>query len=410
MLRQIRPIFLVSILFLLLLPVVGVSTVRAQDLPGISDLGVEYIFGEQITFRAQVASIADVKQAWVTYSLQGETSSHIEPMDIDPTGELRCTVVIDLERLNPFSTVNYHFSIGLLNGGTIESPAFSFDYMDNRFDWEALESGGFLVHWYQGDRVLAQSVADIAQESLQHASTLMAFADPGTVDIYVYASSDEMIQALPSNGYERVVGHASPALSLVVVALPAGPDQRLLAEQRIPHEIMHILLYRQTGNRAGSLPAWLNEGLASINELYPDPDYQILLENAYQEDRLLPIDQLCQSFPSATNGVGLAYAQSASFTRYLHRTYGSAALETLVSGYADGLSCERGVEVAYERTLAVLERDWKSAVFAGVEFEKPDHLNLLPWIAIVAAAVAVPLISALTSLRKPTPREKTTHG
>lgn len=407
--RQSNRTFLTCLLVILSLTTAVVTPTRAQDTAGITDLGVEYSFGDQITFRAQFEPADEFSEGWVTFGGRGEADTHVEPLVVSLTGELSYTYRFDQGPIHPFVQVDYHFSVQRNNGKTVDSPNFSFHYIDNRFVWETLESGGFQIYWYEGDPAFAQFAADVAQEGLQRASTIMPFADPGSVDIYIYASMDEMALALPINGFERVVGHADPGLSLIVVSLPPGGERRLLAEQAIPHEIMHILLYHKTGFRTSTLPAWLNEGLASLNELYPDPNYQILLENAVKENRLLPINQLCQSFPSDTSGVALAYAEAASFTRYLHRTYGSSALEALVAGYADGLSCERGVEVAYTQSLTDLDLAWQTAAFAGTEEVEPEQENLLPWLLIISAAVAVPLIAALTGMRKPL-SPKSAHG
>ena len=163
------------------------------------------------------------------------------------------------------------------------------------------------------------------------------------MDIYAYASAKDMQEILQSIKKNWIGAHADPDLGVMVLSLPEGPEQRLEMERQIPHELMHILLYKMVGAGYVNLPAWLSEGLASVAELYPNPDYLVLLENAHNKGNLPSIISLCQSFPRDASGAFLAYAQSASFTRYLHQRFGSSGMERLVRQYADGLDCERGI-------------------------------------------------------------------
>ncbi|HEX7973541.1 MAG TPA: peptidase MA family metallohydrolase, partial [Anaerolineales bacterium] len=188
-----------------------------------------------------------------------------------------------------------------------------------------------------------------------------------------------------------------------------GPDQRLLTEQRIPHELMHIMLYQSLGQGFANLPDWLNEGLASDAELYPNPDYQIILNSAYQKKSLLPISSLCQALPRDVSSALLAYAQSASFTRYLHHTYGMATMQSLVRDYGNGLDCGRGLEAALGQSLPQLERQWRQDTFAENASLTAAN-NLLPWGAMLVAVLGVPMILAVSRLRRASSAEIASDG
>ena len=68
-------------------------------------------------------------------------------------------------------------------------------------------------------------------------------------------------------------------------------------ETLIPHELAHVMLYRNVGEGYASLPVWLSEGIASLAELYPNPDYDQALSIASQNGSLLSIEELCDTFP-----------------------------------------------------------------------------------------------------------------
>ena len=161
-------------------------------------------------------------------------------------------------------------------------------------------------------------------------------------------------------------------------------------ERQIPHELMHILLFQELGPGYENLPTWFNEGLASIAELYPNPDYLILLDKARLNNTLLPIESLCQTFPREASGAFLAYAEATSFTRYLHQQFGTSGLKQLVMNFADGMDCQRGIQATYDETITQLERKWRREAF-GESIVSSALEKLLPWLVLAAAALLVPL-------------------
>ena len=161
-------------------------------------------------------------------------------------------------------------------------------------------------------------------------------------------------------------------------------------EQGIPHELMHIMLYQMVGPAYTNLPTWFNEGLASAAELYPNPDYQILLNNAHEKGSLLSIASLCNAFPRDASSALLAYSQSASFVRYLYHTYGTSGLNDMVTTYANGLDCERGAVSRIGKTLEQLERQWRQEVFAE-NANLTGLTNLFPWLVLSLAVLLGPL-------------------
>jgi hypothetical protein len=210
---------------------------------------------------------------------------------------------------------------------------------------------------------------------------------------YIYASAAEMQDTLliGDQAADQIAGHANSILGVIVVSIPPGPSQTLEIKRQIPHELSHVLLFRKLGNGYANLPQWLNEGLASTAELFPNPDYPILLDRAYDREVLLPIAQLCDRFPSDAANFQLAYAQAASFTWYLQGMYGNETMEALLAAYADGLDCQHGVSKIFDVTLTQLERDWRQN-----EFQENPFLAVLsesaPWLVLLAAILAPTII------------------
>jgi hypothetical protein len=378
------------------------APVQAQTQVGEAEAA--YLFGEQITFHARIQSPDPVEQVLIFYRVAGSNESRQGLMELTPEGDAVFRLDLTQQPLRAFSTITYWFEISTQGREPFTSETYPLFYEDNRFSWQARESGPFKVHWYEGDSGFAQDVLDVAQTALQRVQNLLPLElNAGQIDIYAYSTAIEMQTTLSAANPNWVAaGHADPDLGVMVVALPAGPDQSILMEQRIPHELMHILLYHDTQTSYSNIPTWLNEGMASNAEMYPNPDYLVLLESAREKGSLLPISSLCRTFPRDASSALLAYAESESFTRFLHKNFGASGLQDLVSQYKDGLDCGPGIQRAFGRTLPQLEHQWRREAFG----ESPlltALKKLSPWFVLLLLALAAPLGLIFLGLRKKPP-------
>ena len=392
----IAAIFLLTIL---LLAMASPALAQAEDVQ-VTDTSVDYTFGEKITFHARINSAVPIHNVVILFGGEEDTYTESGQASISPDGLVTYDYDLGSHPIRTFSRVDYRFRVSLQGNGVFTSPFYHFYYEDNRFDWQTLDEKPFRVHWYEGDISKAQSVLDVARSGLQRVQQLLSVPSPSSqIEIYVYASSKDMQETLESSSQDWVAGHADPNLGVMVVALPSSPEGRLLMEQRIPHELMHIMLYQMVGPAYINLPTWFNEGLASAAELYPNPDYQILLNNAHEKGSLLSIASLCNAFPRDASSALLAYSQSASFVRYLYHTYGTSGLNDMVTTYANGLDCERGAVSSTGKTLEQLERQWRQDVFAE-NASMTGLNNLFPWLVISLAILLGPLGLIFFKLRR----------
>lgn len=360
---------------------------------------IDYRFGEYISFRSLVQADSPINHVQMFIQREGSYDTISSGELIPEAGVVEYEINPNQEKIRAFSTAQYWYEITLENGDIIATPQQTFLYEDNRFTWATRLKLPFEIYWHEGDTAFGQNILDIAQQSLEYINSLLPVPSPEKVGVYAYANAVDMRDTLLVTDRSWVGAHTDPDLQVMVISLPPGPEQRLEMERQIPHELMHILLYQKIGPSYVNLPAWLNEGLASIAELYPNPDYLILLNSAYEKGNLLPIAALCTTFPRDAAGAYLAYAQAASFTRFLHQEFGSSGLEALLLAYADGLDCERGIQIALGSDLTQLEMRWRQDAF-GQDPVETAFTNLAPWIAILLAVLAVPTLILITSLRR----------
>ncbi len=363
---------------------------------------VEYTFGGQIQFLVRIQSDSPITSAWLNIQLQNNPVPVTLEISPGTNGQVQYALDPNSISMRAFSNVKYWYRLSFEDGTSQETEPAIFYYEDNRFTWQRLESGVFRLNWYSGDTEFANNVLDISNESLQKIQELLPVQAPDLVNIYIYPNSAEMQTTLLLSGQSWVAGHADPDLAVMVVALPPGPEQRLEARRIIPHELMHILLYQTISEGYHKLPAWLNEGMASLAELTPNPEYQKILDE--QNDSLIPLNALCSSFPPDSRGAGLSYAESSSFIRYLYRRFGSLGLQSLVQSYATGADCETAPQAALGASLSVLDAQWQQDTSTpNAEIQQPQSAQEAgPWTLLLGAVVVIPILLASVSLlRKP---------
>jgi hypothetical protein len=105
---------------------------------------------------------------------------------------------------------------------------------------------------------------------------------------------------------------------------------------------------------------------------------------------LLPLSDLCATFPSDTGSAFLAYAQAKSFVRFLIDRFGTTGLSSLISAYADGMDCEQGANRALEQPLSQLEALWRESAL-GENRSGVAAANLLPYFIVLGLAMFIPL-------------------
>jgi hypothetical protein len=370
------------------------TQVRAQSgTIQVTGVQVEFFFGDHVTFMANIQPAADVQEALVFFQAEGDTGTHYVQLQVGADGNAAYRVPVADAALRPFARINFWFRVTRTNGEVFTGAQYFFNYYDNRIAWQTMENTAVSVHWYDGDTAFGQGAFDTAAASLQSFNALIPGQMSAPVNVYIYATTADLQSAIEGQAWEA--GHASPDLGVVLVSISPGEDQMLLMRRQIPHEMAHVLLYQRVGAGYNQLPTWLNEGIASLAELYPNADYQTAVQTAGANDSLLPLTSLCGPFPADASGAFLAYAESDRVTRYIQSTYGTSALQALVLAYANGLGCEQGTQRAIGISLSQLDLRWRQAELGG-QASGVALQNLLPYLVILVIILAVPALGIRT--------------
>jgi hypothetical protein len=368
--------------------------VRAQS--GIAmQSTATYQFGTQITFVAQISAPVQIQQANLVIFDESQSLTHVQAVNF-VNGRSEYSFDTRQNLIQPFAVVRWYYELTLSDGSVLQSDSYSLHYDDNRFTWQKLEAGSLHVMWAQGDATFGQNALNAAQAGLQSINNIVPVDLTQSVDIFIYPTQNDLAVF---GGEVWEAGRAYPESGVALVVIALDSNQSVNMERLIPHELMHLMFYRQLGAGATNLPSWLNEGVATLAEINPTADYGIVLQDANTRNGLIPMVNLCASFPTDPAQAFLAYAEARSFTTYLRDTYGAPTLLNLAKVYAQGMDCQNGAQRALGTSLAKLESDWLEKSLGhnawGVVFR-----NLLPYLVLLGLLIFIPFILGLNASRQ----------
>ncbi|NPA06783.1 MAG: hypothetical protein GXO54_05190 [Chloroflexi bacterium] len=360
---------------------------------------VEVRFPDGVLITVPVPESLALRRLTVHLRPNASTQTYVGEMRIQ-NGIARYVHDARAKPLPLFGLIYYWFEGETETGEHFTSASFTFIYEDNRFTWHRLDQPPLQVFWYQNDASVGEAALNAGHIALQRAFVQWQGVWPPerTIRIYVYATYQDWqtaIQYAPNwSG-----GHADPAQAVVLVYGGMTPESRVELQRKVAHEVAHIVLYENMNRLVGPggyerLPWWLVEGIPSLAEPYPHPEYYLLLDEAAQQNRLIPLAELCNAQDVLGHDeayVRLAYAEAASVTTHIHGRYGPAGLQSLLQAYGMGASCQDGPRQALGLSLNELEEEWRQAWDL---YPKRD-MGLLWATGIMAVVVSLPLLLML---------------
>jgi hypothetical protein len=256
-------------------------------------------------------------------------------------------------------------------------------------DFDRIEAGWIVLEFPASVRLRIEPLVKEAEELRARLSSDLG--QPVLRDVLVrVARNPEQMAAIAPRGYRPfgyAAGMAYPSKHVILLSLQApdtweAPDLTELLD----HELTHVALTDGVGGQ--HIPRWFDEGFAihESGEL-PWRRFQVLLDASLSR-HLIPLSELDRAFPDSGSEVGVAYAESADFVRFLMRDGDRARFGSLVQRVRAGIDFDRALEDAYGASPRVLEYQWREEV--------GHHVGLIPavtgggvlWVLIVALSVA----------------------
>lgn len=356
-------------------------------------------FGKSITFKAIIKTSMPIQQISLLFRAVNDETTRVETLQLAQDGVVSFTFDASKNAFAPFSNIVFWFQATLSDGSIYTSDPNQFQYKDDRFPWRQITQANVTINWYAGDDAFGASALDSAGLGILTMRDFIPISLTDPIQIYIYSNINDLQETLLLGGDKWVGGHAHPELGVVLVAIPPGASQLVEMQTKIPHELAHVMLFRALGDNYKKQPAWLMEGIASMVELYANPDYERAMQIANENDTLIPFETLCASFPADSGSAFLAYAQSQSFTTYIRDSFGTSGLARLMDAYNEGFNCELGATQALSVPLSELDTRWRETVLgqnvAGIAFR-----NLSPFLLLLLIVLVVPIWGAWDMLRQ----------
>ena len=376
-----------------------VNPARAQEGIVVENPQATVDFGKSITFKAVIKAASPIQQASLLFRGVNEQSTRVETLTVAQDGSVEFIYDASLNAFPPFSTVVYWFQATLSDGNTYTSSSYSLQYDDNRFPWRETSQANVTIHWYAGDDAFGIAALDSAGAGLLAMKDIIPVSLTEPIHVYIYSNVNDLNDTMLLGGRQWAGGHAHADLGVVLVAVAPGANQAAEMNSLIPHELAHVMLYRALGDQYEKQPVWLIEGIASMVELYPNPDYARALEIASANGTLLSFKDLCASFPADTGSAFLAYAQSRSFVTYIRDSFGVSGLSRLTDTYNDGFECDLGATRALGSSLDQLDARWRETVL-GLNRSGVAVRNLSPFLLLLILVLLVPIWGAIDAMRQ----------
>ncbi|MFN8598121.1 MAG: peptidase MA family metallohydrolase [Anaerolineae bacterium] len=390
---------LLALLGVTLIALIAIGAVQATGIT-LERYDATYRFTESITFTLSASSDVSITQATVFYQAGSALPVRHTADSLIPAPRIDLTTTVSFGNAKPaaFSTLTYWWEITDQSGKTLRSDPHTLAYIDNRFAWMDLTQGKVRVHWYQGDSGFGQSAAMIANEALPKLQQQLGVEATGPIDVYIYQSVEDLQSAVELAGRSWLGGQARPELGVVMIATPPDAEANLRLRRDLPHELTHLMVFiaAKTGYR--SVPRWLDEGLASVNEAEPNASQRVALQTALEQNQVPSLESLCASFPTDASSALVAYAESRVVVQQIIDSYGLTSIQALMAVYRDGASCATGIERALNTTLSGLEFKWRASLGPSGGVAAVAQ-NSGPWL-LIWIAIAIPFF-ALLLLRKP---------
>ena len=378
---------------------VSVLPAGAQDNPVCPDFSAdeelrvyhEVNFAEVATFHVCWHNDPELIEATIDIEAVGHEGGIGEIIPVHPDAQLGDLInfnfPLDLasELIPPFSVIRYTWTLHFAESAPVTLPAEEFFYVDDSIAWQQTASVDGLIQVYsdQLDVEIAEEAIGILEQSRPE---ILSYLPPETdvskpIDVYLYPSSEQFLSTLRLTGLDWIVGKATPEIGVMMVPISNREQVTQDLQQRLPHELAHLLLYRAAGDAYAQFPAWMDEGFATQFERPVNSNYAQSLSTVNNSTQLIPFREMCVNLPVQPPEMSLrGYAQSHAVIGYLleqELKNGQNGIEAVLEQVLAGESCIDAIEKGLGQSGEALAEEWVNQT----QPQFPDPQSPI-WIAI----------------------------
>lgn len=349
------------------------ATVDAQSVetPTVQGMRFENNWPDSVTVTALVDDAAEIESATFLYTVLPEGAATREPAEIQAGNVTRVTAEFPTRTpmiwIPAGADFEWRWEFKYESGEIVETDSQVWRYEDPRFEWESLKEGVLEVVYYD-DRGVGESMLREGLEALEEISPFLGLDDLIPMKVYVWANSDDAreVERIESESFEEsvITGGTRVLADLVHIYTPSRWVVR--------HELTHVLTKLAGEGPYGDLPAWLDEGMATIAEGDWLQRRGGALQYAINNDQVLSL----RSMESPSNRPGfidIFYGQSAAVVLFLLDEYGQAKMNDLFLEFKEGKSVHDALMSVYELDREGLDNAWRASVGLPPREEEEDR-------------------------------------
>jgi hypothetical protein len=324
-------------------------------------------FPDAITFSIDLQSDANIKDAVLEYGVDELTCGKLVAKgfaDFKPAKSVKAEWTWEMKQSGSLPTgskIWWRWNITDEAGKNQVTDTQTITWIDSIHPWKTLSSSSINLHWYQGDNAYGTDLLKNADSSIVALDKQIGLKPDGKVDLYIYASADDMNKTVFYQP-DWTGGIAFPEYNIVLIGIPA--DEMVWGRHTETHELTHVLVGHLAFSCLGSVPNWLNEGLAMYSEGNWDTNSQAQLKYAIGKDQVFSVRSLASAFPEDADKAGLAYVQSQSIVAFLVEKFSQDKMTTLLKTLRDGTSIDPALQKVYGFDQDGLEDAWRANVGA----------------------------------------------
>jgi hypothetical protein len=362
---RLRIALLLSLLVTLLVPVQAASARPAID---VKNDRVVFSFPETATFSATLSSSSNITSVVLEYGNEQQTCGQViarafpsfapsNSVDVEWTWDMRQS-----GSLPPGASIWWRWRYTDETGAEFVSEQQTATWLDDIHNWQTVSSGDLRLHYYGKNEAFAQTMLAAGVEGLRRNREQAGLVMDGAIDIYVYPNYADMQNATL---YEPswTGGQAYSDFNIIIMGLSDFSDE--WNQNTIIHELTHVLVGAFTFSCIGTLPGWVEEGLAMFSEGRLDATMRSMLDLAIRNDTLISLRSLNGGFSELPDKANLSYSQSYSVVKFMIDTYGQEKMTRLLVALRDAKPIDVALLEVYGFDTDGLEDAWRASVGAS---------------------------------------------
>lgn len=260
-------------------------------------------------------------------------------------------------------------------------------YENPNFNWNSLHEDKLTIWWHDHPSEFTEQILTTAATALQKQEEFYGVKLENPVQIVILNGEDELYE-WRERETQSIGGEAFPDFGTTVQIFEEDMQESIIESwinEVIPHEISHLYFAQVIGEEQISIPRWLNEGLAGYSEFNDHSSDWRYVRQAIQQDELIALNELRETFPEGDEKVSLSYAESTTTIIYIVETYGQEGLNKLFSAYQAGENSDAAFMQAFGRNLDDFEKDWQAWVVT--QQRTPDNFVAIVFLIFTILSV-----------------------